>query len=95
MTQVSRVHLTDGHDPLMRPSANELKTTHYSLSERELDVLYLMQEGLYDQDIAYRLGVSKDAVSDRVGVIVEKMGVRSRTEAALRAFKECIFQPDS
>jgi DNA-binding NarL/FixJ family response regulator len=79
-----------GHDPLS-PAANAAKAKRYSLSERELDVLFLMQEGLFEQEIAYPLGVSKDAVADRVSLIVEKMGVRSRTEAALRAFKEHLF----
>lgn len=73
-----------------RPPIDSVKATRYSLSEPELDVLCLLQEGLYDQEIADRLYISKDAVADRVGSIVEKMGVRSRTEAAVRALKEGI-----
>ena len=69
-----------------RPVADQAKAARYSLSERELDVLYLMQEGLHDQEIAYRLGVSRDAVSERVGIIIEKMGARSRTDDAALFF---------
>jgi DNA-binding NarL/FixJ family response regulator len=70
-----------------------LKTAHYALSECDLDVLYLMREGLFDQQIAYRLWANRDSIAGRVSTIVQKMGARSRTEAAVRAIKEGIFAP--
>jgi len=50
-----------------------------------------MTEGLYDQQIAERLCIRKDVVTDSVSSLVHKMGARSRTEAAVRAIKQGMF----
>jgi DNA-binding NarL/FixJ family response regulator len=63
----------------------------YSLTEQELDVLYHLKEGLYEEQIALTLGMAKLAIQGDVASIIGKMGARSRTEAAVRAIKEGIF----
>src|SRR5947209_4258512 len=60
----------------------------YGLSQRELEVLELVVQGLPDKEIALRLGVRPDTASKHVNAIRTKMGVHSRTEAAIRAVRE-------
>jgi ATP/maltotriose-dependent transcriptional regulator MalT len=55
------------------------------LSPRETEVFQLLGEGLSNRDIAQRLFISEVTVKVHVRRIFEKLGVRSRTEAALLA----------
>lgn len=55
------------------------------LSERELDVLRLLAQGLSNTAIADRLVVSVGTVKSHVHHIYGKLGVQSRTQAILRA----------
>jgi DNA-binding NarL/FixJ family response regulator len=64
----------------------------YSLTEQELDVLYHLKEGLYEDQIALALGVPGLTVQGHVASLIGKMNARSRTEAAVRAIKEGIFR---
>jgi DNA-binding CsgD family transcriptional regulator len=57
-----------------------------TLGERELDVLRLMAEGRRNGDIAAELFVSQHTVKFHVGRIFEKLGARTRAEAAAIAF---------
>jgi len=56
-----------------------------SLSERELDVLRLLAEGLSNGEIAQRLIVSVGTVKTHVHNIIEKLGVSNRTQAVARS----------
>jgi LuxR family maltose regulon positive regulatory protein len=51
------------------------------LSERELEVLRLVAEGLSNQEIAARLYLSLRTIKFHTGNIYGKLGVKSRTEA--------------
>jgi LuxR family maltose regulon positive regulatory protein len=55
------------------------------LSERELEVLRLVAEGLSNQEIADRLVISVGTVKTHVHNILGKLDVRGRTQAAARA----------
>ena len=57
------------------------------LSEREMEVLKLATRGLGNQDIANELCLSLRTVQAHLGHIFNKLGVSSRTEAAVRALK--------
>ncbi len=54
------------------------------LSPRELEVLSLVAEGLSNKEIARTLFISEATAKVHVRHILEKLGVRTRTEAALR-----------
>jgi LuxR family maltose regulon positive regulatory protein len=55
------------------------------LSERELEVLRLIAEGLSNREIAGRLHITVATVKSHANHIFSKLAVRSRTEAAARA----------
>jgi LuxR family transcriptional regulator, maltose regulon positive regulatory protein len=55
------------------------------LSERELEILGLVAEGLTNQAIADRLVISLTTVKTHVGNIFLKLGVNNRTQAIARA----------
>jgi NarL family two-component system response regulator LiaR len=56
-----------------------------ALSERETDVLQLLARGLANKEIARHLSISEKTVKTHVSSILVKLGVRSRTQAALYA----------
>jgi DNA-binding NarL/FixJ family response regulator len=55
------------------------------LSEREREVLRLVALGLSNREIAERLGLAEGTVKNYVTNILQKLGVRDRTQAAVRA----------
>ncbi len=55
------------------------------LSERELDVLRLIAEGMSNQEIAQQLFVSPRTVKWHAGNIYGKLGVKNRTQAVAKA----------
>jgi two-component system, NarL family, response regulator YdfI len=66
------------------PFAEELAEP---LSDRELEVLELLTEGLSNKLIAHRLGISEHTVKTHVASIFAKLGASSRTEAVSRAIR--------
>jgi len=57
------------------------------LTERESDVLKLLGEGLTNREIGSRLYLSEKTVKHHVTLVLQKLGVRNRVEAALVASK--------
>ena len=55
------------------------------LSEREIDILRLLSQGLTNREIAQRLYLAEGTVKNYVTNILAKIGARDRTQAALRA----------
>lgn len=55
------------------------------LTERELDVLRQVSQGLSNKEIAARLSISESTVKFHVNSILGKLGAQSRTEAAMLA----------
>lgn len=63
------------------PSTNEVEP----LTARERDILRLMVEGLSNREIADELVITEGTVKNHVTNILSKLGVHSRTQAALKA----------
>lgn len=61
--------------------------SQFNLSERELDVLAGVVEGLTNRQIAERLSISRSTVKFHVSSILAKLGVASRTEAVALAIQ--------
>ena len=78
---------------LSEPLASSASET--SLTERELEVLKLLAQGLSNQGIADTLVVSERTVGKHVGNILEKLHLANRTQAALYALREGLTTLDS
>jgi len=57
------------------------------LSEREIEVLQLLVNGLSNEDIAKQLFLSEGTVRNHISSIVTKLGVSDRTQAAILALQ--------
>ena len=55
------------------------------LSEREREILRLVAQGFTNREIADRLSLAQGTVKNYVTTILQKLGARDRTQAALRA----------
>ncbi len=80
---------------LQRPSHKVVSTpdmkkypNSYGLTERELDVLELMVEGLSNPQIADKLVITRATAKAHVHSILQKLCVSSRTQATVTAMKE-------
>ena len=54
------------------------------LTERELDVLRLLAEGMSNREIGNKLSLTEGTVKNYVTNVLQKIGARDRTQAALR-----------
>lgn len=68
-------------------SSKSAKTT-YGLTEREIEVLALIVEGLTNPQIADRLVITRATAKAHVHSILQKLYVEDRTKAAIMAMKE-------
>jgi two-component system, NarL family, response regulator LiaR len=71
-------------------TTKQSSTPGLGLTERELEVLALMVEGLNNTQIAGRLTVSPSTIKSHVSNILSKLGVTSRTEAVTLALRNRI-----
>lgn len=58
------------------------------LTRRELQVLTLVADGLPNRDVANALHISENTVKNHMRSVHEKLGVRTRTEAVVKAARE-------
>ena len=59
----------------------------FSLSRRELDVIYYVTKGLSDDEIGEKLSISRQTVHTHIKNIYKKLGVRSRVELYRRVIQ--------
>ena len=64
---------------------------HYGLSEREVEVLKLLAQGLRNNEISERLFLSGGTVKNYISNIYAKLEVKGRREAADKAKNEGLF----
>jgi DNA-binding NarL/FixJ family response regulator len=75
-------------------AARAPKSPADQLTEREREVLGLIAHGLGNQAIADRLGITERTARTHVSNILGKLGLASRTQAALWAVEHRIVAPD-
>ncbi|WP_310603618.1 response regulator transcription factor [Anaerosporobacter sp.] len=79
--------------PNLAPLLNEKLTSPddnsviNDLTRRELEVLKLLAEGLFNKEIAFKLEISEKTVKNHVSNIFKKIQVFDRTQAAVFAIK--------
>jgi DNA-binding NarL/FixJ family response regulator len=74
--------------PAMLPPAQPISgLLAEPLSDRELEVLDLIAEGLSNKLVAYQLSISEHTVKTHVASILAKLGAASRTEAVSQAIR--------
>jgi DNA-binding NarL/FixJ family response regulator len=75
-------------------TARAPKSPADSLTDREREVLGLIAHGLGNQAIADRLGITERTARTHVSNILGKLGLASRTQAALWAVEHRLVAPD-
>lgn len=79
---------------LQAPPAAPQRDPFGSLSERELEVLRLIAQGLANATIAERLFISEKTVKSHVSNILGKLHLEDRTQAAVYAWREGFVKAD-
>ena len=57
------------------------------LTDREEEILRMVAQGLTNREIAQRLFLAEGTVKNYISAILNKIGARDRTQAALKASK--------
>jgi LuxR family maltose regulon positive regulatory protein len=70
---------------ILHPSSLIRQPLFEPLSERELEVLRLIADGLSNAEIAQRLVIAQGTVKRHINNIYGKLGVQSRTQAVARS----------
>lgn len=65
-----------------------------ALSDREMEVLKLIADGMHNRDIAEKLVISERTVKNHVSNILGKLHVVDRTQAAVMAWREGVMRRD-
>ena len=82
-THEQRRHLRPVDAELPPPSKHTVST----LSERELEVVRLVAEGLSNKEISSRLNLSDKTVKNHISHILAKMNLTARTQVAVYAIR--------
>jgi two-component system NarL family response regulator len=80
------IKLLDEFKQMSRADRQQVPTPR--LTDRELEVLGLVAQGLNNREIAKRLFISENTVKNHVRNILEKLQMQSRMEAVMYAVRE-------
>lgn len=86
-TETRIIEKTVYRDPSLPFEINRKEMEELGISERELEVLQLMSQGMSNQEIGAQLFVSLNTVKTHAARIFEKLEVQRRTQAVEKAKK--------
>ena len=72
--------------------SGDRRNLHQDLTNREMEVLHLIADGLSNQEIADRLFITLKTVKTHVSNILSKLEVSDRTQATIYAFKHNMIE---
>ncbi len=90
LTRKTAARLIEGFAGVSRPRSEPLD----SLTQREIETLRLVAEGLSNKAIAQALFVSENTVKYHMKNILQKLGAQNRTEAATYALRAGLLKSD-
>jgi DNA-binding NarL/FixJ family response regulator len=77
-------------DQQHRPADDGLRSL---LTEREMETVTLLAQGLSNREIAEQMHVSEGSVKAYLGRVCEKFGVRDRVQALIKAYQSGLVEP--
>ena len=90
--EVAKTMLFENHEEaeerVIRP-LSEIQN-EFGLSQKEIEIIRLVSEGLSNKQIAYKQGLSEGTIKNNISVIFDKTFVSDRTQLAAFAFKNGI-----
>jgi len=90
MTRQTTTRLMKGLADLPRQRAEPAQ----SLTQREIELLRLVAEGMSNKAISQTLSISENTVKYHLKNILQKLGVQNRTEAVTEAIRAGLLDPD-
>ena len=79
-----------GKIPVLMQSKGEVDYAKYDISEKEQAIIELVAEGLSNREIAEKLYLSEGTVRNYISTILEKLGLRDRTQLAVFYYKNSL-----
>lgn len=73
--------------PDLLHSGSSFRYEDYDISERELEIIRLIADGLSNKEIASRLYLSEGTVRNYLSTILDKLSLRDRTQVAVFYYK--------
>lgn len=68
--------------------------SHFTFTEREMDILTLLSQGLSNTEISEKLFLAEGTVRNYTSVLLKKLGVADRTQAAILAIRYGLVPKD-
>lgn len=87
LNAIHTVHRGQQHLPTEVAAKLVQRMNNPELSNRELEVVRLMAQGLSNHDIAAALNITESTVKFHINRILSKLGVSDRTQAVITALK--------
>lgn len=78
-----------GKLPVLLAGKNAFSYSDYDISEKEQRIIELVAEGLSNREIAGKLFLGEGTVRNYISTILEKLGLRDRTQLAVFYYKNC------
>jgi NarL family two-component system response regulator LiaR len=67
--------------------------SHYTFTKREMDILTLLSRGFSNSEIAEKLFLAEGTVRNYTSILLKKLGVADRTQAAIQAIRYGLVSP--